>query len=298
MSAKRGLGRGLGALMRDDAVEEEPPPSSGIETVHTDRIQENPFQPRHQFDTDAFDELVRSVSESGVIQPLLVRKVNENYQLIAGERRLRAARAAGIKDVPVVVKEVSDQEALELALIENLQREDLNPLEEAEGYQMLMDRFQLTQDQVARRVGKARASVANSVRLLGLPADIRQLLVEKKLSSGHAKALLSLDLEEERRLYANRVVKEDLSVRVLEKLIEHAKDKPRAPRQGSTDDIPADYQAHLLDILHRHFGTSVHIAPSRTLTNGKKAKGHLQIDFFSNDELDRILGLFNLTEQP
>jgi len=302
MSARRGLGRGLETLISDaPATAPAPEPAAAGNTPRTvpvDTVTTNPYQPRQRFDTVAFQELVESIREHGVIQPLLVREIDGRCELVAGERRLRAAKELGLEQVPIVTVEVSDQGALELALIENLQREDLNAIEEAEAYRMLAEKFSMTQDQIARRVGKARASVANSLRLLQLPAEIKQYVVDDKLQPGHAKVLLGLEIEEEQQQYAARAVRENLSVRNLEKLVDRVRNAP-APRkaQAGTSDIPVDHVSHLLNVLHRHFGTSVHITPSKTLPNGKKTKGSLQIDFFSNEDLDRILELLKLEEE-
>jgi ParB family chromosome partitioning protein len=230
-----------------------------------------------------------------VLQPLLVRKVEDRYELIAGERRWRAAQEARLRDVPVLVKDVSDQEALELALIENLQREDLNPIEEAEGYRLLTDKFDMTQEQVAERVGKARATIANALRLLDLPDPVKVMLAEARLSSGHAKVLLGLEIPREQELLAQRTVREGLSVRALENIVAHQK-KPARKARARHDDIPGEHIKYLIDQLHRHLGTSVRISSCKTLSNGKKAKGRVEIDFYSSEDLDRLLALLGLTE--
>lgn len=298
MNAKRGLGRGLGALMTEDSAPASTPDEAGLlRHIMLDQIRQNPLQPRQAFDAEASEELAASVREHGILQPLLVRERADHYELIAGERRLRAARDAGLPTVPAIVMTVTDQQTLELALIENLQREDLNPIEQAEAYQLLATKFQLTQEQIAARVGRARASVANSLRLVALPREVKQYLIDGRLSAGHAKALLSLDIPAEQTLFAQRAVKEGLSVRHLEKLVQRTRTRPDTPRRPGASDIPASHVAHLLDILHRHFGTRVHLSPSKTLPNGKKQRGTIQVDFFSNDDLDRILNLLGLKEE-
>lgn len=297
MPAKRGLGRGLGALIKDGTPAPGPAPadSSGVRSVAIDQVSRNQWQPRREFDREALEDLTSSVRERGVLQPLLVRETADGFELIAGERRLRAAADAGLAEVPVIVLKADDEESLEIALVENLQRQDLGPLEEAEGYRTLIDKFGLTQDQVAQRVGKARASVANALRLLTLPDEVQDGLRAGDLSPGHAKVLLGVDIAQEQLALARRVVAEALSVRNLEKLVERARRAPRKPR-AARGDIPHEHLTYLAEKLHTHFGTSVRISPTRTFANGKKGKGTLEIDFFSNDDLDRLLSLFGISE--
>jgi ParB family chromosome partitioning protein len=296
MPAKRGLGRGLDALIKDGtAPEPAEGGEAGVQRVAVGRIRRSALQPRRIFGEQALAELTDSVRELGVLQPLLVRASGDGYELIAGERRLRAAVAAGLADVPVIVMSAGDAEALEMALVENLQRDDLNALEEAEGYQVLAERFAMTQEQVALRVGKPRATVANSLRLLGLPGEVKQMLAESVLSAGHAKALLGLEIEQEQVLLARRAAAEGLSVRTLEKIVERARRKPRRPRT-SRDDIPTAHAGDLSDRLHRHFGSRVRVVSCRTLANGKKIPGYLAIEFFTPDDLDRILDLLGLAD--
>lgn len=300
---QHGLGRGLGALIKEvpvhapDAKHETPTASgaSGIQRVPVAQIKPNPFQPRQNFKREAMDELVASIRERGVIQPLLVRRQRDGYELIAGERRLRAATEVGLPTVPVQIHDVDDAGALELALIENLQRNDLNIMEEAEGYKVLAEKFGLTQELIAQRVGKARASVANTMRLLHLPIEVRRFISEDLLSPGHAKVLLGVEIGEEQCKLAERVVQGRLSVRELEKLV-NPKRRRRRGASPEQSDMPAAHVTHLIDRLHRHFGTSIRLTPCRTMDNGKKVKGTLEVDFFSNEELDRILELLGLSE--
>lgn len=295
MAATKGLGRGLGALIKDEAPMDTPvQPESGITKIPLAAITRNRRQPRHTFDAAALEELTASVREHGVLQPLLVRpNGGDAYELIAGERRLRAATAVGLASIPVIVMNATDGDSLELALIENLQRQNLNIIEEAEGYRELAVEFNLTQEEIADRVGKARASIANALRLLSLPDEVRAMLSDERLSRGHAKALLGLDIEKEQTLIARRAVKEGLSVRSLEKLIQRMKAPPRKPR-AATPDLPEPHVLDLSDQLHAYFGTSVRVSPCRTYANGKKGKGSIEIDFFSNDDLDRLLDLIGL----
>ncbi len=303
MSAKkaRGLGRGLSALISDSetdaaaaaGADREMP--NGVRMIAVDQIRENPNQPRDRFNPDRLADLVESVRRHGVLQPLMVRARDKYFELIAGERRLRAAREAGLKDIPVIVRDVSDEQSLELALVENLQREDLNPIEEADGYQDLINRFGLTQEQVAQRVGKARASVANALRLLSLNDEVRILLADGRLSSGHAKVLLGVHEPERQRLLALRSVAEHLSVRQLERLIAGPRrHMPRVSRSTGDSSLPDDYLRQLTDVMHRHFGTGVRVTPAGVSANGRKSKGRIELDFYSNEELQRLLEIMGL----
>jgi len=296
MMARGGLGRGLSALIKDEPSDESPA-AGGLMgmAVSIDSVSRSALQPRQTFADEAMEDLVRSVKERGVVQPLLVRAKGTGYELVAGERRYRAARTAGLTEIPVIVLDVSDQETLELALVENLQREDLNVLEEARGYKTLADRFGMTQEQIADRVGKPRASVANRMRILGLPDEITTLIGEGRLSAGHAKVLLGIEIPEEQVLLALQTVKEDLSVRNLEKLVDKFKRSPRKPRPRR-DDIPLQQLNHVTDMLRSRFGTGVKVVPCRTLANGKKVRGRMEIDFYSVDDLNRILDLLGLSD--
>lgn len=299
MAVKHGLGRGLSALIKDTppAAPQAPMPSSGgplmLEVM---KIQPSPFQQRKTFVREALEELVASVRQHGILEPLLVRKIEDGYELLAGERRWRAAQEAGLKQVPVVVREANDLEALEIGLIENLQRADLNVIEEAEGYQSLAQTFKLTQDEIAQKVSKARASVANALRLLTLPKEVKKFLAEGLISVGHAKVLLSLTSEAEQCRMAERVIKDGVSVRELEKIVEHTRKTARKRNVGK-EDIPASHLVYLTDKLHQYFGTSVQVHPCRTTANGRKVKGYIHLDIYTNDDLDRILELCGLAER-
>ncbi len=285
----KGLGRGLGALIRDvpdESVRDDN--SGGSKMVAVASIRRNRDQPRKQFDSETLAELAQSIREQGVLQPLFVRPDGTGYQLIAGERRLRAAIEAGLKEVPVLVMDLDDEKSMEVALIENLQRDDLNPMEEAEGYRVLMEQFDLTQEQVAQRIGKARASVANALRLLTLPEQVRKMIIDGTLSAGHAKILAGLEIEAEQLLLARRVQREQLSVRQLEKIVARSKRSPNRPRPPRSD-IPASHIADLTEKLQQYFGTGVRVVPSRKLANGRTSKGTIVIDFYNADDLDRLL---------
>lgn len=307
MATKHALGRGLGSMIQQGTTSPSaasstspvPAPPSAQDASHgtlrlpVKSIERNPFQPRTHFDGEALNELTDSIRRHGVLQPLTVRRLGNTYQLIAGERRLRASIAAGIADVPVTVIDVPDEGSLEIALVENLQRRDLDALEEAEGYRQLGTRFNLTQEQIAERVGKARASVANALRLLALPQEIQAAMRDGLLSTGHAKLLASLEIPDEQTLLARQVIKEQLSVRALESLIKKRGDAPRKPRV-TRDDMPKAHATLLSEKLHSHFGTDVTLLPSRTYPNGRKAAGRIEINFYSNDDLTRILDVLGI----
>ena len=298
MAKKVGLGRGLDALIKEKKVtapvmDAPAPDNAGITKISVGRIKVNPMQPRRIFRNEQLNELIASIKEHGILQPLLVRQKEKHFELIAGERRLRAAKAANLPEVPVILLDIGDQEALEIALIENLQRDDLNIMEEAEGYKELADKFKLTQDEIAKRVGKARASVANMLRLLALPAGIKKMLEGGQLSAGHGKVLLGVDIDAEKELLAQRILREGLSVRALEKIIEQMNKPKKKPRAEKTD-LPIDYVRHLSEKLHQHFGTAVHINSTKTLSNGKKVKGSIQIDYYNNEDLTRVLEILGI----
>jgi ParB family chromosome partitioning protein len=300
---KKGLGRGLDALMSSSASPasgEVGGSAPGVTEVPSSQIEVNPFQPREQFDEEGLEELTASIREMGVLTPLLVRrkKTGTGYQLVAGERRFRASQRAGLKKVPVLIRDLSDQESLEIALVENLQRRDLNVIEEAEGYQKLAEDFGLTQEAIATRVGKGRATVANALRLLTLSRDVRQQVSSGKLSAGHAKALLGLEIPEEQDVLARQAVKEKWSVRETERQVrKRLNPSPRTTAKAGKSDIPPDHLALLTDQLHQKFGTKVRLQPTQTLANGNTRSGKLEIEFYSNDDLDRVLNLLGLSDQ-
>jgi len=303
MAGKRKvMGRGLDMLIKDETMPKAVDASAvgaggGVQQVPVADIRPSPWQPRSDFSTEALTELVDSIKAHGVLQPLLVRKLDDGaFELIAGERRLRAARAALLEKVPVILVEADDEKVLEIALIENLQREDLNPIEEAEGYALLQKKFNLTQEEIARQVGKARASIANALRLLELPDTIRKYVAEGLLSVGHAKVLMAVEHQAEQVLLAKRAIKEGLSVRALERIVKKLL-HPRRKSRTEKVDLPADYLHTLSDELQQYFGTAVRITPSRTLANGRKVKGSIEIDFHNNDELDRLLEVIGFSTE-
>jgi ParB family chromosome partitioning protein len=281
--SKGGLGRGLGALIPQGA------PVPGLRKVHIDAIVANPWQPRSVFDEQALQELAASIREVGLIQPLIVQQVPESdpakparYQLVTGERRWRAARLAGLQHVDVIIKELTPQETLEMALIENIQRADLNPLEEAHAYQQLADEFGLTQERIAERVGRSRVSVTNVLRLLRLPEEIKAALTQKRITEGHARAVLMLDDEDEQRLAIRMAEKRSLSVRQTEELVRRlqaATDSVARQRSRSPETVELEGR------FRESLGTKVDLFRSRK-------GGRLVIHFYSEDDLENLFERF------
>jgi ParB family chromosome partitioning protein len=260
-----------------------------VQRVPLNRVQPCSFQPRKDFSPEALRELADSIKEQGIVQPLIVREIGERLELIAGERRWRAAQLLGLAEVPVIVREADDRAVLELALIENLQRENLNALEEAQGYAQLISQFQLTQEQVSVKVGKSRAVVANSLRLLKLTPRIQDYIRDGRLSVGHAKVILGLATEKQQHLAADRVIKDGLNVRQTEGLVAKlqahgADDKPAASRLPLTKDA---HVTSLEDRLRDRLGTKIHLRYAG-------GKGSLEISFFSDDELERVLQILGI----
>ena len=277
---KKGLGRGLGALIPDADILAQT--SDKFFFCGIEEITPNPYQPRQNVRDKAFEELVESVRERGILQPLLVRRQDEGYQLIAGERRWRAAQLAGLQRVPVIVKESAEPESFELALIENIQRKDLNPIEEGEAYNRLQQEFKLSQENIAKKIGKDRSTVTNMIRLLKLPEKIRVDLVDGLLSMGHARALLSLSSSDLQLQARDAILKRGLSVRETEKLVRDLQARKKKPKAVPQLD---SHMRAILDRLIRYFGTKVRISH-----RGKR--GRIEIDFYSDDDLQRILDLF------
>ncbi len=281
MNNKIALGRGLEALIPGGAT---PAAAKGtsILQLDLDRVVPNPYQPRLNFDPEKLKELADSIREKGVIQPILVRTADDSYQIIAGERRWKAARIAGLEKIPAMLADdLTDDEQLQIALIENIQREDLNPIDEAQAYRKLSERFGLTQQLIAQKVGKDRTSVANILRLLGLPEEIKDKISSGKITAGHARALLALDSATDQIRLCRRVVNEGLSVRKTEELIYGR--KKRVSRSISRS---AEIES-LENRLRQRLGTAVRISERRQ-------KGKITIEYYSHDDLNRILGLINL----
>ena len=271
-----GLGKGLNAIFIENDSEDN---NSGV-TLKISEIEPNRSQPRKEFDEKTLSELAESISEHGLLQPLLVRPLTlGGYEIVAGERRYRACRMAGLTEVPVIIRELSESETMELALIENLQREDLTPLEEAMGYEVLMNEHGFTQDEVSKSVGKSRPAIANALRLLKLPEGVKELLKENKISAGHARALLSLENEENMLELAELIVAKDLSVRQTEKLCKNAskEKKPEAPEKKPS------YYSMVELALNEALGRKISISKNK----GKEG-GVLQIEFYSDEELTEL----------
>jgi ParB family chromosome partitioning protein len=277
--SRKALGKGLDALI-PDLRPETMSGQSLIAEVGIDEIAENPYQPRTRMSEASLDDLRQSISEKGVLQPVIVRRKAGRYELVAGERRLRAAKLANLRTIPVVVKQVSDSEALEIALVENLQREDLNPLDEARGYRELIRRFKLTQEQLARKLGRDRSTIANALRLLNLPDEVKHGLEEGKITMGHARALLGLDDEKQIVSIYRTILHRGLSVRQVEGIVRQRL-RPKAVRKIDAD-RPDPEIGTIEQHLMRKLGTRVRII-------GHGGHGKIEIEFYSNDDLTRIL---------
>ena len=298
--AKQALGKGLSALIgrvKDksgdataSAANADPEPGDRVISAKLSEIVPSPLQPRKNFTDNALDELVESIREHGIIQPLIVRRVGDKLELIAGERRWRACQKIDVATVPVIAREASDRDVLEMALIENLQREDLNPIEEADAYVRLANDFGMTQEEIAGRVGKNRATVANSMRLLDLSAEVREHLVGGRISIGHAKVILAIKLKGEQTLIAEQVVKRGLTVRATEKLVnEHLNpDAKKVVKPGITGSQISAALAEVQERLRERLATQVQIH------QGKK-KGRIEIEYYSNEDLDRLLELMGVS---
>jgi ParB family chromosome partitioning protein len=277
----KALGKGLSALLPTRPPERPPLPSAAPLRVPLDKIDPNPTQPRVEFQPAQLQELADSIRVHGVIQPLVVRQKGDRFELIAGERRWRASRLAGLTDVPVVVHEATNDRLLELALIENIQREDLNAIETAQAFDRLAKEFQLSHEEIGRRTGKDRATITNLIRLLKLPKDIQILIAERRLSMGQARALLGLPSEDLQRNVAEKAVAQGLSVRQVERLVQRMVEPRDSADQAEIEKPDPNVQA-AVEEMERALGTRVRIVPKG------KHRGRLEIDYFSQDDLDRI----------
>jgi ParB family chromosome partitioning protein len=282
---RKALGKGIGALIPDGPFSTT---RAEVLSVPVAKIRPNTLQPREQFDEQKIADLAHSIREKGVIQPLLVRRQGDSYELIAGERRLRAAQSLNIQEVPVIVKDADDLNALELALIENIQREDLNPIEEAHAYQYLLDKFQLTQERIAEVMGKARVSITNVLRLLRLPADIQEGIKQSMISYGHGRVLLELDDPGLQRLLMQEVVVKGLSVRALESRIKSLRNKGRRRIGRSAQQVDPQIRA-CEEMLQHKLSTRVRIQK-------KHKRGTIEIEFYSDDDMMRIIAAMHGTK--
>ncbi len=299
--ARQALGKGLGALIRKTASGENaslaPPAAPGgsdreVREVPVSQIVPSPLQPRSRLPDDALDELLESIRQHGVIQPLIVRSVNGQLELIAGERRWRASRKLGLETVPVIEREATDREVLEMALVENLQRADLNPIEEGTGYSRLAREFGLKQEEIAQRVGKSRAAVANTMRLLDLHEDVQDLLANARLTVGHAKAILGIKDKPRQLAAAEEVIRRKFTVRRTEQLVhdlqnEQPRPKPRRPAKHLDPETEAMIGA-IVNRLREHFATRV------SIHHNSAAKGRIELEYYGNDDLTRILDLMQV----
>jgi ParB family chromosome partitioning protein len=278
----KGLGKGLDAFFSNiDANNSE----ETIQEISLKELRPNPYQPRKVFDKEAIAELAASITEHGILQPLVVRKSIKGYEIVVGERRFRAAKEAKLDKVPAIVRELSEQQMMELAILENLQREDLNPIEEGQAYQTLMEKLSLTQEEVAKRLGKSRPHIANHIRLLSLPPKIQELISNGTISMGHGRALLGLRQKNKLPAVVEKVVKENLNVRQLEKYIQLLNEN--VSRETKKPEQKADiFLKERESFLRERFGTTVNIKQS-------KNKGKIEIEFFSSEDLERILELLN-----
>ncbi len=295
MATKRmGLGKGLDSLIPDNKSAKTPKTEnkkaeeiaglkSGEQMMKINMVEPNREQPRRNFEEDALLELADSIKQYGVLQPLIVRKRNNYYEIIAGERRWRAAKMAGVKEVPVIIKEYNEQEILEIALIENIQRENLNPIEEAMAFKKLLEEFNLKQDEVAERVSKSRTAVTNSMRLLKLDQRVQQMIIDDMISTGHARALLAIDDPQQQYTLANKIFDEKLSVRETEKLIKEIKN-PKKPKEKKVVNNAFIYE-DIEDKMKQVLGTKVHVASKG------QGKGKIEIEYYSDKELERMFDM-------
>ena len=282
--AARGLGKGLDSLIPKAVM--EPPKQEKEEKkpetlVKITMVEPNGGQPRKNFDEDSLMELAESIRQFGLLQPILVQDKNDHYEIIAGERRWRAAKLAGLKEIPVIIKELTDQEVVEISLIENIQRENLNPIEEAQAYKRLLTEFNLKQDEVAERVSKSRTAVTNSMRLLKLCDEVQQMVVNEMLTTGHARALLAIEDPEEQYRIAQKVFDEKLSVREVEKLVKNL-NKPEKPKKKENESLTAIYK-NLEERLKESLGRKV------SISSRENGNGRIEIEFYGHEDLDHLM---------
>ena len=298
MALKRGLGKGLDSLIPTNVMMESEVKHATVSTasspeeekdgtlmVKLSKVEPNREQPRKNFDEDSLQELAESLKQFGMLQPILVQNRGDYYEIIAGERRWRAAKIAGLKEVPVIVRELTDQEIVEISLIENIQREDLNPIEEAQAYKRLLTEFHLKQDEVAERVSKSRTAVTNSMRLLKLCDEVQKMVVDDMISTGHARALISIEDPEEQYLIAQKIFDEKLSVREVEKLVKDLHNPPKPPKEENKT-LQAIYQ-EISERLKQSLSTKVSVSAKH---NGA---GKIEIEFYNHEDLDRLLDVLN-----
>lgn len=290
MAVKRGLGKGLDSIIPPEKEQKVVKKENGSELkgsetiVKISKVEPNRSQPRKDFDEDALQELADSIKQFGVLQPLLVQDRKDHYEIIAGERRWRAAKLAGLKEVPVIIKNYTEQEIVEISLIENIQREDLNPIEEALAYKRLLEEFHLKQDEVADIVAKSRVAVTNSIRLLKLCDEVQQMLIEDMISAGHARALIPVENPQEQYTLAQKILDEKLSVREVENMVKNLHKVPKKRKALDDATLMAIYQEHE-DKLRKRLGTKV------TVASKGNGKGKIEIEFYNHDDFDRLMDM-------
>lgn len=280
MNKKFGLGKGLGALIPEEEILE----SNGTHKISMNLIRANEEQPRKNFDEEKIEQLAASIKEHGVVQPIVLRKVDNTYVIVAGERRWRAAKSIGLKEIPAVVMELSDKQILEISLIENIQREDLNPIEEAYAYKKLIEDFKLTQEELSKRIGKSRTAVTNCMRLLNLDSRVQEYLIDGVISEGHGRALLSVNDKDVQYLIAQKIIDDSLNVRDTEKYIRNLGKEPKKNKVYDNNNI---FHIDIKEKLEGYFGTKVDLIT-------KKNKGKIEIEYYSEDDLQRILDILNI----
>ena len=280
MNKKFALGKGLGALIPDDINEG----NEGKLMISLNKIKSNIDQPRKSFDNEKIAELAESIKNHGIIQPLILKENGGGYIIVAGERRWRAAKMVGLKEVPAIVMDLTEKQVLEISLIENIQRQDLNPIEEALAYKKLLSDFNLTQEELSKRIGKSRTAITNTIRLINLDSRVQQYVIDGIISEGHGRALLSLEDSELQYIYSQKVIDEKLSVRELEKLIRNASLKSEKNKKNEQLN---PYYKDIRDRLQNYFGTKVNLS-------SKKNRGKIEIEYYSEEDLERILDIINL----
>jgi ParB family chromosome partitioning protein len=279
-----GLGKGLGALIPDEEIDEK----EAVTKININHIKANEKQPRKSFDQEKIVQLSQSIQEHGIIQPIVLTKDGDNYTIVAGERRWRAAKTIGLKEVPAIIMELTSKQVLEISLIENLQREDLNPIEEAVAFRRLIDEFELTQEELGVKVGKSRAAITNSMRLLQLDERVQQYLIESVISEGHGRALLGVKDKEVQYLLSQKIIDEGLNVRQIENIIRTLSSSQEEKKEEGSENILTPYLNDIKYRLENHFGTKV------KLLNNKNNKGKIEIEYYSQEDLNRILEILNL----
>ena len=284
MSKKYGLGKGLSALIPEETTED-----TNINDIHIDinLIKANNEQPRKSFDEEKINNLAQSISEHGIIQPLVLNKEGEFYSIVAGERRWRAAKMVGLKEVPAIIMELSDRDILEISLIENIQRQDLNPIEEALAYRKLLNDFKITQEELSKRIGKSRVAIANTIRLTNLDDRVQQYIIESIITEGHGRVLLSISDKQKQYELAQQVIDEKLSVRELERLIKRFNEEEEKEKIVWSSDDLNPYYKEIKNQLQNYFGTKVNVS-------NKKNKGKIEIEYYSEEDLQRILDIINM----